>query len=145
MKNNKQMNKGFSLIELIVVMTIVIVMTALGMVSYSSTTQKSRDGRRQSDLAKIQIALEMYRQQKNAYPATGTWSSDLTSGGYLNQVPTDPKGGNYVYVQGASTFTYQLCGCMEQTNNVGNNNGNCSGNLTLAACAAANGYQVVNP
>ena len=60
--------KGFSLIELIVVITIIALISVAGMVSYSGTNKKSRDARRVADLEKMRIALEMIRQVGTTYP-----------------------------------------------------------------------------
>ena len=51
MKNKK----GFTLIELIVSITIIAVLTVAGVISYGGANKKARDNRRMADLEKIRI------------------------------------------------------------------------------------------
>jgi len=85
--------KGFTLVELVVVVTIIMVITVIGMVSFSGINKKSRDSRRISDLEKLAIALEVYKQENGVYPA----NLDLLESGYIDAVPTDPKTYAYYY------------------------------------------------
>lgn len=103
--------KGFSLIELIVVITIIALISVAGMVSYSGTNKKSRDARRVSDLEKMRIALEMIRQVGTTYPAG---ASSLVTGGYMSVLPKDPKTDNdYVYAQSSGGYAYSIGASME--------------------------------
>ena len=65
----KKINKknGFTLIELIVVVTIIAVLTVVGVISYSGTNRKARDSRRMADLEKVRIALELYQTRTWKY------------------------------------------------------------------------------
>lgn len=100
-------NKGFSLVELVVVMTIIMVITAVGLVSFQSANVKSRDGRRQADLEKIRISLEMARQVGNTYPSTASIQSVLVPT-YMQVWPSDPKTGwSYNYSR-ESDYRYYL-------------------------------------
>ena len=127
---------GFTLIELIVVMTVVAVLTTLAMVSFGGTNKRARDGRRVADLQKIAIALEMARQVGGTYPAT---DSGLVTGGFLSVWPTDPKGYAYYYQRTPTNYTYILRAYMED---LGSTNMAPIGN-----CEAPGGcnYQLTNP
>jgi general secretion pathway protein G len=100
MKINKS---GFTLIELLVVSTILAVLMTVGVVSYRSTTLKSRDTKRTSDLEQIRTALEMYRADKGSYPVSASaenptdLSNPLTTDGYMQNIPEDP----------VSTYSYR--------------------------------------
>ncbi|OGG11485.1 hypothetical protein A2Z00_03500 [Candidatus Gottesmanbacteria bacterium RBG_13_45_10] len=92
-------NKGFTLLELLVSATIIVVLTVIGMVSYSSVNKRSRDVKRKSDLEQIRSALEMYRADNGYYPAppesTGGFGSvsalsSILVSTYMPAVPTDP-------------------------------------------------------
>lgn len=99
---------GFTLIELMVVMTIIVVITAIGMVSYSAASLKSRDGRRMADLQKISLALEMYRQDNKVYPPAVGNKADIPAT-YLQAWPNGPKGvgDSYSYTL-VSSYTYKI-------------------------------------
>jgi prepilin-type N-terminal cleavage/methylation domain-containing protein len=120
-----QFTKGFSLIELLVVIGILGLMATITVTIINPTTQlnKSQDGIRKSDLLKLQSALELYRGNNVYYPPT---LSLLTSGTpkYLETQPTDPKTGvtyeaNYQALpsgcNNVATFctTYSLWACLQ--------------------------------
>ncbi|MFA6250768.1 MAG: prepilin-type N-terminal cleavage/methylation domain-containing protein [Candidatus Shapirobacteria bacterium] len=139
-KLSKEKNQGFTLVELLVTVTIIAVITVVAMVSYGGTVAKSRDSRRMSDLEKIRIAAEMAKQTGVTYPAT---VGGMQTGGYLQQIPLDPGSYDYYYLRGAANlFTYELCAHIE---NVGSTNcsggcGNCGNN-----CGGACNYRLTNP
>ena len=99
---------GFSLIELLVVMTIIAILIGAGTVSYTKAQQRGRDGQRKSDLKRVQAVLEVYIQQNGKYPSSSsgsiqcnvglpdplTWgTSNFTCNSitYLKNLPKDPK------------------------------------------------------
>lgn len=88
------MKKGFTLLEILVVIGIIAILVALGATSYSTAQKKARDARRKSDLKSIQNALEQYYSICNfQYPfsGTGNLSGSLTCGSTtLITYPTDP-------------------------------------------------------
>lgn len=61
---------GFSLIELLVVTTVIGVMMAIIVVSFQVVNQNARNTKRRSDLAELRGALESYRLEKGTYPET---------------------------------------------------------------------------
>jgi len=128
---------GFTLIELIVTMTVIAVLTTLAMISFGGTNKRARDGRRVSDLQKIAIALEMARQVGNTYPVT---SDSLVTGGYIQSWPTDPKNYIYYYVR-PTNYTYTVSAYMED---LGSTNGTGSYGNNCGAPGNCN-YQIVNP
>lgn len=114
------MNKAFTFIELLVVVTIIMVLTTAGAVSYRQTNSSARDSRRKSDLEQIRSALELCRAENGSYPAS--LGTTIVCGGvtYLTVVPTDPKNGQsgftYTYNRTSNT-TYTLCAdTMENAN-----------------------------
>lgn len=98
-------SKGFTLIEVLVAATIIAVLTAIGVVSYTSINKRSRDTKRKSDMEQIRSALEMYRADIGYYPNAGGggWANassldtDLVVNGYMAAIPSDPKSSTQVY------------------------------------------------
>ena len=114
------MKKSFTLIEILVVATIIALLAAGASVSYSQLNKQSRDAKRKTDLEQIRGALEMYRSNSTdgKYP-TGNWSnlSVLTgSPKYIQSLPTDPKNPTYVYYYSSSDgLDYTLAAQLETT------------------------------
>ena len=67
--------QAFSLIELMVVISIIAVLAAMGVANFSSAIKKSRDSVRKSELAELTQALMMFRADWGSYPNPGTASS----------------------------------------------------------------------
>src|SRR5688500_5798763 len=120
--------RGFTLIEILVVIVIISVLATLLMVKFVGVRARGRDTTRTSDLRQLQVALELYRSDVGTYPATlstcGAGSS-LLSGGttYMSKIPCDPlgtsmgyNGGVYYYVSPSGNATYTLGACIENTN-----------------------------
>ncbi|GIK83532.1 MAG: hypothetical protein BroJett025_01540 [Patescibacteria group bacterium] len=109
----KQESKGFTLLEILVVISIIGILIALGASAYSTAQKKSRDARRQGDLKQIQNAFEQYyTTNSSAYTACATMDDIFPSG----TRPSDPKGGSwpdYNCTQTAST--YCVCAQLETT------------------------------
>ncbi len=120
------MKKGFTLIEILVVVAIIAVLAAITVPNYLSARERARDAQRKSDLKQVQNALELYKdgQATLGYPAalptpgqpfTGT-DSDGGTITYLRKMPGDPIGTYpYVYNQ-TSNITYTLTACLENKN-----------------------------
>ncbi len=101
-------SRGFTLIELMVAFTIIAVLSAIGLVVYSSVLKQGRDSKRQSDLRSIQSAVEQYFADQFYYPSAITFNGGALSAGgktYLNTVPVDPLNSNaYSYVPTSSGY-----------------------------------------
>lgn len=115
--------KGFTLIELLVVIMILGIMAALITGNFFTSLKKGRDAKRKADLEQIQRALEMYYEDKRAYPLTTnlTFGSALcetsaclgTEKIYMQKVPNDPiSGKNYQYLSADGT-NYKIFACLE--------------------------------
>ncbi len=114
-------SNGFTLIEVLVATTIVALLTAIGVVSYSSANRSSRDAKRLSDAEQIRAALEMYRADEGHYPISITFGGVLSSGGnvYMSPIPSDPKpsvGGEYSYTGASDDYTLIIYSEKNETN-----------------------------
>ena len=83
----RRCNAGFTIIELMVVMTIIITLATLGLVQYSNSVVRSREAVLREDLFRMRDAIDQYYADKNTYPET---LDALVTDGYLRQLPVDP-------------------------------------------------------
>ncbi|OGK08295.1 hypothetical protein A2767_04315 [Candidatus Roizmanbacteria bacterium RIFCSPHIGHO2_01_FULL_35_10] len=119
------MSKGFSLLELLVVIGIIGVLAALSLPNFMAARERARDTQRKSDLVQIQKALEIYKIDHSppefvaddnfTFPNTGAkWANENDQSiVYMNKVPGDPSGIPYYYLPDNSTLTYTLAACLE--------------------------------
>ena len=89
--------KAFTLIELLIVITIIAVLMGASGVSVMNSQKKSRDKKRKANLVMIQNALERYFAENHNYPQdSGDLRPDYIAN---NQWPQDPDGSDYRYGQ----------------------------------------------
>jgi general secretion pathway protein G len=86
-RNTKTGSRGFTIIELMVVLALVVVLASLAMVQYRRTITYSKEAVLRDDLTKMRDAIDQYYADKNEYPPT---LSSLASEGYLREIPKDP-------------------------------------------------------
>ena len=82
--------RGFTLLELMVVLAIIIVLATLGAGSYRQSHLRAREAALHQDLAEMRKAIDLYTRDKEAAP---TSLDDLIAGEYLHQIPADPMTG----------------------------------------------------
>ena len=97
---NNCKSKGFTLIELIVVIAIVGILATFIVTNVASNLKRARDAERTNSLKQIQTALELYYQDNGEYPDTG-WVNSKDQEGvhwipgldekYIKEMPVDPK------------------------------------------------------
>jgi len=67
--------RGFTLIEILVVLGIISVLLSVLYVSFDSSRRSARDSERQVELTKLQLAIETYKSQNGQFPAAGCGSA----------------------------------------------------------------------
>ncbi len=76
MKSCLSRAKGFTLVELLVVVAVIGILMSIVTVSLSSARAASRDKERVADVKEIQLALRQYAFDNNAFPSTVTSDPD---------------------------------------------------------------------
>jgi general secretion pathway protein G len=79
--------RGFTLIELMVVLTIIVVLASIGLAQYRNSIVRSKEAVLSEDLFRMRDAVDQYFADKNEYPPS---LDALVSEGYLRAVPKDP-------------------------------------------------------
>lgn len=83
--------RGFTLLELVTAMTILALLTSVGIVGYRHQTRTAREAVLKEDLFQLNHALECYRADRGKYPASIGRLREL---GYLRDIPVDPMTGS---------------------------------------------------
>lgn len=130
--------KGFTLIEILIVVAIIAILASVVLIGLGPTQQSGRDARRLSDLHEVQNGLELFFNKCGYYPgnaANGACTNGNAQGaGYagmataltgaglgINSVPSDPlNNATYAYkfrTNGANANTYLLAATLENKSN----------------------------
>lgn len=78
---------GFTIVEIIVVITAIGILATIGIVSYSGVQMRARDTERKADAESMQAALETFYEQSGRYPALIYVSSGSPSNAELGKTP----------------------------------------------------------
>ncbi|MDX2298134.1 MAG: type II secretion system major pseudopilin GspG [Xanthomonadaceae bacterium] len=108
-RRSRPFARGFTLIEVLVVVVILGILAAVVVPQLMGRPDEARVVRARSDLGAIATALDMYRLDNFDYPSTDQGLEALVrqppgvehwrSGGYLQSVPKDPWGREYLYLK----------------------------------------------
>lgn len=113
-KNLRSDQKGFTLLELLIVIVIIFVLAIVIVPNLISGPARARDSQRKADLRTIKTALESYYTNNNSYPANLQVLAEGSSP-YIKTLPTDPKTKQvYVYTTtGTPPSNYVLQATLE--------------------------------
>lgn len=103
--------KGFTLIEVMVVVVILSILAAIVVPKIMDRPEQARITKAKSDIRALEAALNLYRLDNMTYPTTDQGLEALVSkptdspeprnwkeGGYLDRLPLDPWGNAYLYL-----------------------------------------------
>ncbi len=127
---------GFTIIEMLIVVTILAMLAGILIPVLEDAAQSSRDARRSADLKNVQSALESYKRTYGTYPSTAdAWRGDMTNNGgygydaagyipglvpeFLPALPKDPDSrypdadNGYMYRSDGTDYKFVLNGTPE--------------------------------
>jgi general secretion pathway protein G len=79
--------KGFTLVELLIVISLISILAAMGLVQYKNSVTSSREAVLHTDLFRMRDAIDQYYADKGKYPSS---LDALVSDGYMRKLPEDP-------------------------------------------------------
>lgn len=86
-RNRASRSGGFTLLEMMVVMTIIVTIAAIAVPFYSSAIVRARESVLRSNLMTMRTLIDQYTYDKESPPQS---LEDLVDEGYLREVPIDP-------------------------------------------------------
>lgn len=123
----KKIQKGFTLVELLVTMTILVVLTTGVLSAFTNSRMSARDAKRRADLVALQQAFEQYFAVNGEYVSTVCTDMDGALQGSYPADPVGTAGGWEEYTENCTdTDYYCVCARLERDN---------SGNSEDTACA----------
>lgn len=108
----KMNQKGFTIIELLVVIVIIGILVALTLPNLFAAQARGRDTDRKNELKNVQQKLESYFNDNGAYPAD--FAAAQADAGVTADETTGPRSDAYTYT--SDTNTYTLSATMENAN-----------------------------
>ncbi len=79
--------RGFTLIELMIVMSIILILVSIAVPLYQQSILRAREAVLRDDLFTMRQVIEQFTFDKNRAPQS---LQDLVEAGYLKEIPTDP-------------------------------------------------------
>ena len=79
--------RGFTLLEMVMVMTIIVILAVIGVTSYKQVQLKARETLLKEDLNTTRKLLDQYEADREKLPQS---IDDLVQDGYMREVPEDP-------------------------------------------------------
>ena len=85
--NTRTGNRGFTLVELLIVISLISILAAMGLVQYRNSVVAAKESTLKTDLFRMRDAIDQYYADKGKYPSS---LDSLVSDGYMRRIPEDP-------------------------------------------------------
>jgi len=87
MRRRLTADRGFTMIELAIVMTIIVILASMAMAQYRNAHIRAQEAVLKEDLFQMRDAMDQFYADKNKWPTT---LDELVSEGYVRKIPQDP-------------------------------------------------------
>jgi general secretion pathway protein G len=96
----RKSEQGFTLVELMIVMAIIMILATIAIPIYVRTLQRAKEATLREDLHTMRTAIDSYTVDKEKAPES---LDDLVQAGYLKSIPVDPMtSSNETWITGMS-------------------------------------------
>lgn len=121
--------KGFTLVELLIAISILAILSMIGIVGFTTVQKNSRDAKRKADIDAMAAAME-------ANYVTGTGYQSVSPSWFAgNATPANPGPGGTTYITNSPSISaYTFCALLE------NANGNSSNSSTFTSVSGGTYY-----
>jgi general secretion pathway protein G len=86
----RSQSRGFTLIELMIVISVIMILLSLALPAYHQSIVRARESVLKQNLFSLRSVISQYTLDKQKAPQA---LEDLVSGGYFKQIPNDPMTG----------------------------------------------------
>ena len=155
-------NKAFTLIELLIVVSVISLISTVVLYQTGEARQKADDAHMKQEVQEVRKAIELYRDDNGSVPFTVSYNDDvglgemvseddndsdkktayeesmqiLVDGGYLPEIPRSPDGTSYSYMATADGNAVFAANLNNSSSNSGTNSCEWVGsNLPFSSCA----------
>ena len=117
----KTLKKGFTLLELLIVIVIIGLLVSLVSINVLPSLNQAYLEKTKADISRIEQAIVMFKINEGTYPSQTQGLESLVKdpgdlkrpfmypqGGYINRLPTDPWGNDYLYIFPGTLNTYDI-------------------------------------
>ena len=87
LQGSKLRSAGFTLLELMIVISIIIILASITLPQYQKTIMHTREAVLRDDLRKMRGLIDQFAADKGRLPQT---LDELVSEGYMREIPVDP-------------------------------------------------------
>ena len=103
----KNRSKGFTIVELLIVIVVIAILATLVIVTFTGIQQKARDSQRQTDINAVDSHLEAYYAQNGKYPTLADLNNITFRNNYMKGLDAEalvsPKGATITGTDSSST------------------------------------------
>ena len=86
-RNKRRAESGFTMVELMIVMAIIVILVSIAIPQYQKAMIRAKEGVLKNNLFTLRTVIDEYTYDKQKAPQS---LSDLVTAGYLREIPIDP-------------------------------------------------------